>query len=291
MESILRDQKIRTGHIAIFLCLSVFVIATTAIARGQDGLLKVYFLDVGQGDAELIVTPSGQQILIDGGPTNQVMDELGIIMPFYDSTIDIVLATHKHSDHITGLMSVLDKYSVSKIVDTNRGHDTSEAKEWQIRKELEGSELMVAKTGDEFDFGDGVKIKILYPDTVSVDYKTKNPNNDSIVAMLEYGSLRILLMGDVELPVEKEILSKKINIDADIIKIGHHGSKTSSGIGFLNVVSPIVGIIEVGAKNSYGLPSDVVLSRLETLAIKYYRTDVDGTVKLSSNGKYFKITK
>ena len=291
MGSISRDRKIRVGHVAISLCLVVFAITTTAIAKDQDGLLKVYFLDVGQGDAELIVTPSGKQILIDGGPTNQIMGELGTIMPFYDSTIDMILATHKHSDHITGLISVLDKYDVSKIVDTNRCYDASEAEEWQMRKESEGSELITAKTGDEFDFGDGVKIRILYPDIVPADYKTKNPNNDSIVAMLEYGNLRILLMGDAELPVERDILNKKINVDANILKIGHHGSKTSSTSSFLNSVSPAVGVIEVGAKNSYGLPSDVILSRLETLAIKYYRTDVDGTIKLSSNGKYFKITK
>ena len=291
MESISRDRKIRVGHVAIFLCLVVFAITTTAIAKDQDGLLKVYFLDVGQGDAELIVTPSGQQILIDGGPTNQVIDELGTIMPFYDSTIDVILATHKHSDHITGLLGVLDKYDVSRIVDTNRSYSASEAKEWQAKKELEGSELIIVKTGDEFDFGDGVKIRILYPDIVFADYKTKNPNNDSIVAMLEYGGLRILLMGDAESPVKKEILNKRINVDANILKIGHHGSKTSSTLSFLNSVSPTVGVIEVGAKNSYGLPSDVILSRLETLAIKYYRTDVDGTIKLSSNGKYFKITK
>ncbi len=285
------DRKIEIKHIAIFICLLVFAVATTAIAKDHDGLLKIYFLDVGQGDSEFIVTPSGQQILIDGGPTSQVVSELGAIMPFYDSTIDMVLATHKHSDHISGLLGVLDKYDVAEVIDTNRNYDSTEATEWQSKKELEGAKLIDAKTGDEFNFADGVKIRILYPDVAPTDYKTKNPNNDSIVAMLEYGNLKVLLAGDAEAPVEKEILNKKIDIDADVLKIGHHGSKTSSTLNFLNAVSPTVGVIEVGAKNSYGLPSDVILSRLESFPIKYYRTDVDGTIVLSSNGNNFTITK
>jgi competence protein ComEC len=290
-KKMFEDRKLGLGHVTILVCLIVFAVATSAIAKDQDGLLKIYFLDVGQGDAELIVTPSGQQILIDGGPTNEIVGELGEIMPFYDSTLDMILVSHKHDDHISGLMGVLDKYTVNEIVDTNRNFDTAGAKEWQIKKEFEGAKLINTKAGDEFVFEDGVKITILYPDTAADNYVTKNPNNDSIVAMLEYGNLKVLFVGDAESSVEKQILNQKIDIDADVLKVGHHGSKTSSTLSFLNAVSPSVGVIEVGAKNKYGLPSDVILSRLESFPIKYYRTDVDGTVELSSDGNSLEITK
>lgn len=284
-------KRIEPVHVVIIAILSVFAIATTGLASSNDGLLKIYFLDVGQGDSGFIVTPSGQQILIDGGPSDVVISKISSRMPFYDKDIDVLIASHKHSDHISGLMNVLDRYDVKNIVDTKIGYASSEVSKWDQLKRVEGANEIEAKAGGYIDLGEGIAITFLHPDSTLEGKASKNPNDDSIVAMLQYKNFRVLFVGDAGAKVENAMMASGINLSADVLKVGHHGSATSTSTKFLSAVSPKVATIEVGSKNTFGHPSPIVISRLENNGIKYYRTDADGDIEVVSDGNFFKVNK
>ena len=252
-------------------------------------MLKVYLLDVGQGDAIFIEAPNGNQVLIDGGPDNKVIQELAKVMPFYDRDIDMVVVTHPHADHVAGLIGVLERYDVKNIVQAKEGYNSPVVPVWQDAVRNEKANEIEAVAGKIIDLGNDVFLKIIYPKESLVGRTVKNPNNSSVVMMLDYKDTEVLLVGDIEAKIEKELLND--DIDADILKVGHHGSKTSTTAGFLEKVSPQVAFIEVGAKNTYGHPSAEVLSRLEKSGIKYYRTDLDGHMEIISDGETIQVKK
>lgn len=274
------------GLVLISAVLSFMAVGASAIG---DSSLRVYFLDVGQGDAIFIQNANGNQVLIDGGPDNKVIQELSKIMPFNDRSIDLVILTHPHADHVNGLIEVLRRYDISQILENYYAYNTPEYGEWNKLK----SEAVVtqASVGQTIDLGLGAKIKILYPfPENSGQQPVNNPNNASVVAKLIFGNESVLLVGDAELPVEKKMIAMGEDLDSDFLKAGHHGSKTSTSEELLKAVTPKAVFIEVGAKNTYGHPSPEVLNRLDNFGIKYYRTDIDGTVKLILNGRDYSIS-
>jgi competence protein ComEC len=283
-------KQFRIIHLITLLCLSVFALSTYSIASHKDGLLRVYFFDVGQGDAIFIESPSGSQVLIDGGPDNTVMQKLGMVMPFYDKTIDVVVMTHPDADHATGLISVLKTYDIGHIVysDITSGSDLYDA--WENIVSSEGAKIIDPIAGKIIDLGDGAFLTVLNPLTSLVGTEEKEKNDSSVVLVLKYGENEILLTGDVEIKGERHLMLGGLDINTDVIKAGHHGSKTSSSEEFLSAVSPDVAIIQVGAKNRYGHPSPEVISEFENYGIKYYRTDINGDIKLISDGKNYLIS-
>lgn len=277
-------------HLVILLCLSVLTFSTYSTAQEKDGLLKVYFFDVGQGDSIFIETPNGNQVLIDGGPDNSVLSELAKAMPFYDRNIDVVVATHPHADHIFGLIEVLDRFEIANIIEAKDRYVSPVFDRWQEKVGKEGARETEALAGKVIDLGNDVYLRILYPFKSYDGAVLKKPHEANVVILLEYKELEILLTGDMEMSVERQLLLDSRDISADILKVGHHGSRTSSSDSFLDTVNPEVAVIQVG-KNSYGHPTQEVLSRLENFGIKYYRTDLDGTVKLISDGENYQIEK
>lgn len=284
-------RKLSLTHLIIFLCLSVFAFSTNSIASQKDGLLKIQFFDIGQGDAIFIETPSGLQLLIDGGPDNRVLSKLGEVMPFYDKDIDIVVASHPHADHIVGLMDVLGRYEVKNIVEAKESYKSPEFKAWQEAVAGEGAIEIEAIAGKVVDLGDGVTLTVLHPFKSVAGDSPKNPHDDGVVILLRYGELEVMLTGDMEAKVERRLILGGYNLDSDVLKVGHHGSKTSTSEEFLSATSPEVAIIQVGAKNRYGHPAPEVLNRLENFGIKYYRNDIDGDIKLVSDGENYQIIK
>ena len=285
----MQNKRFSLIHLVIILCLSVFSFSTHSIASQKDGLLKVYFLDVGQGDSIFVETPNGNQILIDGGPDNKVIQKLAKVMPFYDHDIDVVIASHPHADHIAGLINVLERYEVKNILQAREGYNSPVVPAWQDAVQGEGANEIEAIAGKIIEFGNGVVLKIIYPKESLEGQTVKNPNNSSVVMVLDYKETEILLVGDIEAKVEKELLND--NIGADILKVGHHGSKTSTTVNFLEKVSPQVAFIEVGSKNKFGHPSPEVIQRLENSGIKYYRTDLDGHTEVITDGETFQVKK
>src|SRR3989344_6241750 len=143
----MRKRQLSLTHLIIFLCLSVFAFSTHSTANQKDGLLKIYFLDIGQGDSILIETPSGRQILVDGGPDNKVLQKLGEVMPFYDKDIDLVIVSHPHTDHFVGLLDVLDRYEVKNIIEAKEEYNSPQFKLWQNAVNDEGANGIEAITG------------------------------------------------------------------------------------------------------------------------------------------------
>ena len=284
-------RKLSLIHLVILLCLLVFSFSTHGIASQRDGLLKVYLFDVGQGDSVFIETPNGNQVLIDGGPDNTVLQKLGEVMPFYDKDIDMLMVSHPHADHIVGLIEVLNRYEVKSIIEAKESYNSAEFRAWQEAVKDENANEVEAIVYKIIDLGNDVTLTILHPFESVTGDNPKNLHDDVVVAMLKYGELEVMLTGDMETKVERRLIMEGYDLDSDILKVGHHGSKTSTSEEFLSAVSPEVAVIQVGAKNRYGHPSPDILKRLEDYGIKYYRNDIDGDVELVSDGKNYKIIK
>jgi competence protein ComEC len=248
----------------------------------QPNNLEVVFFNVGQGDSIFIETPQGYQVLLDGGPDSTVLKELEKEMPLFDRTIDLIILSHPDSDHIIGLLEVLKRYEVGHILWTGIEKDSSEVEEWNSLLEKEGAEIFIAKENLRISFGDS-DLDILYPFNSLENEIIDNVNNSSIVFKLIYGNTSFLFVGDIYKEIEAEVLSKKINVNADILKIAHHGSKTSTSEDFLIAVSPNAAVISCGEDNSYGHPHSEVLDLLNKYGINIFRTDLKGTIKLISD--------
>ena len=256
------------------------LVLTFFVSRAARDGLKVYFFDVGQGDSIFIETENKKQILIDGGPSNSVVNNLAEAMPFWDRTIDLVILTHPDKDHIAGLPEVLKRYWVKGIVETGIECEKAECLAWKELKEKEKATIIFPKLGDSLILDENTKILILSPFADIAGEKVSKANNTSIVAKLVYGEHSVLLTGDIEKQIEEKLVLAGVDIDSDYLKIPHHGSKTSTSEKFLDKISPELAFISLGLKNPYGHPHREVVERLEKRNIKYYRTDEVGTILL-----------
>ena len=277
-----RDKKLGIYFLIILAYLNV--LAWIAVFDlGQDDL-EIIFFDVGQGDSIFIETPQKHQVLIDGGPTSAVLEKLGKEMPFYDRTIDLIILSHPEHDHLAGLLEVLKRYKVENVLWTGVLRDTAEFEEWQRLLEEEGATIKIAQFNQVVWLGvpsdQTARIEILYPFENLEGQTIKNTNNSSIIARLVFQEKAILFTGDAYKSVENELIQKNIDLKSNILKIGHHGSKTSTSEKFLEKVMPELAIISVGAKNSYGHPNLEVLEVLERYDIKLLRTDQEGDIKI-----------
>ncbi len=250
--------------------------------------LKIYFLDVGQGDATLIKY-SGQVILIDGGPDNKILQRLGETIFFGQRQIDLVILTHPHDDHFAGLVEVIKRYQVKKII-TSGIKVADPAYEALINLIQNKSIELVDYPGpNELMIGD-LKLRFIYPFTNITQQNFDNLNNASLVTLLSYGDIDCLLTGDAEKLVETRLIDYyQTDLQAEVLKLGHHGAETSSSEEFLKLVDPQAAIISVGQDNKYNHPALAVIRRLDRLGIKKYQTSELGTVKLKTNGHWLKL--
>jgi len=248
----------------------------------QPQLLEVSFFDVGQGDAIFIETSQGHQILIDGGPGSAVLEKLGAEMPFWDRTIDLIILTHPEHDHIAGLIEVLKAYEVENILWTGVIRNTAEYKEWKECIKNEGAEIKIAEAGQKIKAGK-VYLDILYPFENLEGQKLKNINNTSIIARLVFGQNSFLFTGDIFKSVERKLVDEGVDLSSNVLKVGHHGSKTSNSEEFIQEVLPEIAVIQVGGDNSYGHPHQETLETLGKYDIRVLRTDLNGDIKIISN--------
>jgi len=257
--------------------------------------LEVNFFDVGQGDAIFIKTPSGNQILIDGGPDSKILEKLGKEMPFWDRGIDSIILTHPERDHLAGLIDVLKSYKVENIIWTGIKREIPEAKEWENLIEKEKARVFIANSGQKVLLPEGV-IEILFPFENLEGEKFENSNDTSIVAELIFNKNSFLFTGDISKSTENDLVFSE-NLNTDVLKVAHHGSKNSTSEDFLEKVLPKIAVISVGKKgdsnpdcdnkerNPYGHPNCEVLERLKNFGIKVLRTDIDGDIKIISDGE------
>jgi competence protein ComEC len=323
-------RRRRTGRraaleraVAALACLAVasILFAFESRATGAAGTLRVWFFDVGQGDATFIVTPTGEQILIDGGQDLAVLAKLGQVMPIWDRTIDAVVATHQDADHIGGLAAVLERYDVARIVWNGDEKDTDVAAAFEAARISEpGVAPELGRRGNVLAFGD-VTLTELWPDPSAL--RDEDANAASIVYRLDYGDTSVLLMGDATEEVENKMIQrtegpkepdgpkgtedavlvlgswnflsdsadepdgtevKEYFLDIDVLKAGHHGSATSTSYAFVWATRPEFAVVSCGEDNRYGHPHPVVLERLAGAGAVVFRTDLDGDVLLTSDG-------
>ncbi len=253
----------------------------------KSDFFRVSFFDVGQGDSALIVTPGGQTILIDGGPDNKVLRELSKVLPFWYRQIDLLVITHAHDDHITGLIEVLCRYKVKNILYNNLRFETPALNSLINIIKKNNNKLTEAKTGEVISFDNNCSISIL---EATKDIQ-KNDNDYSIVTMFNCLNKKVLFSGDAGEVIEKEILLKGINFQANIFKVSHHGSVSANSQNFLKEIKPQVAVISVGALNKFGHPSALIIDRLRQLPVDIYRTDKDGTVNFLANYKTIVLKK
>lgn len=266
--------------LATLLISVIFVWAV--LLQDKEKNLKVYFLDIGQGDAILIETPSKKRVLIDGGRNRKVVSEIGKILPFGARRIDIVIATHPDADHIGGLPEVVSRYKVGMLFEPGVLEQNELNDELHERALKKGVTTTLARRGQIINFGDGTKLTILFPDRDVSNFET---NDASIVARLDYGESSFLFTGDAGIKTENILITVDPKIlDTDVLKAGHHGSRTSTSLSFAQAVTPEISIISAGKDNTYGHPHKEVLSILEKTGSEIVSTAVVGTIKLESDG-------
>ncbi|MEX1026787.1 MAG: ComEC/Rec2 family competence protein [Candidatus Paceibacterota bacterium] len=280
-------------HLPIVLVAALAVVTVllyTAVYQvASRDTLSVTFLDVGQGDAALIEAPNGAQLLIDGGRGARVIRELGGAMPFWDRSIEVVLATHPDSDHIGGLVDVLRRYSVAALV------RSGVASESGVDDALLGAagaarvDVRELRAGDTLRLSPRVHFDILFP---PVDPSGMDPNDASLVGRLVYGDTSFLFSGDAPKAVEEYLADIYTeNLRSDVLKVGHHGSDTSTALAWIGWSSPEYAVISAGEDNSYGHPHADVVERLERFGIKVLETAKEGAITFESNGERVRLVR
>lgn len=282
-------MKTRVPHQALLMSTFVLLVANVGILvyllrPSPEAVLTVSFLEVGQGDAILIEGPTGIDILIDGGRDRSVVRELPRVMGALDRTIDMVVATHPDADHVGGLPDVLSRYRVSYVLTPGRDAESNQNARFldAVSKE-QGAVLMHAKEGMRIHLGDGAYAEVLHPED-NVE-KLRDTNDASIVMRVVYGDTEFLLTGDAPMWVEDRLVKEYGEmLRSDILKAGHHGSKTSTGDAFLGVVDPEVVVISAGKDNSYGHPHAEVLENIFESGATAVSTAEIGTITFVSDG-------
>ncbi|OHA83636.1 MAG: hypothetical protein A2481_04135 [Candidatus Yonathbacteria bacterium RIFOXYC2_FULL_47_9] len=269
--------------VLVFFLFANILIWTVTLRADRAGVLTVAFLDVGQGDAIYVEAPNGNQVLIDGGSSSgALLRALGQVMPFYDRSLDLVLATHPDQDHVGGLPAVFGRMKVDGVVTTENISGTGAYAAFEEAIKNERAYRVLARMGERIVLDEGVVLEVLFPDRNSRGWET---NMSSIVARLSYGDNSFLLTGDSPQAIEKYLVSKKGGtLHSTVLKLGHHGSRTSSSPTFLSAVSPEYAIISAGKDNKYGHPHKEVTELLSSLKIPTINTADQGTIIFRTNG-------
>ncbi len=263
--------------ILLLLNLGVFL----ALVKTETKL-HVAFLDIGQGDAIFIQSPTGRQVLIDGGKDRSVLRELGKRMSPFDRSLEMVIETHPDADHIGGLPSVFERYRVGAYLSPGVEGQTSYVHALSAAVHEEQALRYEVRRGDRIELGGGAYLEVLFPDR---DVSNVETNTSSLVMRLVYGETSFLLTGDAPESIEQYLISLGGELESDVLKAGHHGSKTSTGEAFLSAVAPGAVVISAGKDNSYGHPHEEVVSRVEASGARIYRTMGEGAVVFESDGK------
>jgi len=263
--------------------LATMAVLVTVIATSMpDEKLNVSFLDVGQGDA-ILIQQGSQQVLIDGGPSPQAINvELGRQMPFWDRTIELVVLTHPDQDHLAGLVEVLKRFRVEKVLDPNLDRDSPLYEEWQRLIIEKNVEKTTARAGQQIDLS-GATLTVLHPPDTLLRNTGADGDNNGIVLRLETGHISFLLAADIRREAELHLITQRAALNSTVLKVAHHGSDTSTSQEFLSAANPQMAVISVGRDNKFGHPSPDVIARLEQkLDVDHiYRTDHHGTIRFT----------
>jgi competence protein ComEC len=282
----------------VILCI-VSIVAVgcgNTTVQSQQGSIKpaeaavaVHFIDVGQGDAILIKTPQ-KTILIDSGDIDQ--KEKKIVQYIKNQgikTLDVVIATHPHADHIGGMQAIFDAFTVKQLYDSGQTTTSQLYKQYLVTIKQKKIPFAVARTGENIDLGDGIILEVLAPREPLITGTNSDLNNNSLVTRLVYGKVSFLLTGDIEKEAESVLIKQGSSLKSTVLKVPHHGSNTSSSSGFIKAVKPEVAIISCGINNDYHHPHPSTLKKYEQVNTKLYRTDINGSVVVTTDGEQFQV--
>jgi len=271
----MKNKKIIYGVILLLFVLAI-ILGLIIFGSNKD-FLTVNFLDVGQGDA-ILISQGKKQVLIDGGPSGQkMMEKLGTYVPFWDREIEVILITHPDSDHIEGLVSVLQNYKVDVIIETDVASESAVYAKLQDLIKEKNIQKIKGTRGTKIKISEKNELEILNSQDENAAAQ-KETNSSSIVSKLTVGNEKFLFMGDLPSENEIKLISQNVDLSAEILKVGHHGSKYSTSTDFLNKVGPEDAVISAGKNNRYGHPAMETLDRLKNKKINILRTDVVGDI-------------
>lgn len=254
------------------------IIILILILKLPNGSILISFLNIGQGDAIYIRTPDDYHILIDGGPSVKILEELADIMPLYNRTIDILILTHPHSDHVNGLVEILKRFSVRNIIIVGTPYNNPYYQKFLELINEYHINLYFADSSNDIKLGRDVYIDIVWPVTSKAGIYFENVNNTSIALKLLFNNHKILLTGDAEIEEEREIIESGFEISADILKSGHHGSRTASLNEFLSEVNAKIAVIQSGEENDFGHPHKETLRKYYDRNMLVKRNDLEGRI-------------
>ena len=251
-----------------------------------EGALTLHFFDVGQGDATLVTTPAGENILIDGGPRASGQALCGYLDALGVQKLDRVIATHPHEDHIGGLVAVIPRYEIGEVVMPYYPATTKVYRDLLTAIDQKGLSITPAAQGMALDLDSQTAWQVLWPPEDAESAAGDNPNNASVVLRITFGEDAVLLTGDAEKEVEAQLEGE---LNSGLLKVGHHGSSTSTSAAFLKKVAPGFAVIMVGQDNSYNHPNAKVVQRLTQAGAQVLRTDEAGTITLQSQGQGWQL--
>jgi len=259
-----------------------------------EGQLQIYALNVGQGDGFLIISPEGKSVLIDAGPAGAGDDVVAALRKRRIGSLDLAVATHPHADHIGGMRQVIEKISVKNFLDSGQVFASDEYERLLRTIKNNRVKFIAAKRGMKFDLDSGVKLEAFNPQGDDQWITKVRPNGsvenaNSVVLRLSYGDFSMLFTGDAEFETEALMMKSAAPLRAQVLKVGHHGSRHATSGKLLDAVNPEAAIISCGDDNKYGHPAQPTLDRLRRANVKVYRTDLSGEIAIITDGKKFDI--
>ncbi|MEK7650736.1 MAG: MBL fold metallo-hydrolase [Patescibacteria group bacterium] len=283
--------KIKWAIVLILFLANIFVWRAVFLAE-HGGKLTLAMLDIGQGDAIFIQDSVGHQILIDGGPDQKILARLPALMPVSDRSLDLLIVSHPHADHIAGLVEILNRYEVGAVMEAGAVYSSAIYAEWHRLLAEKKIPIIPAFRGEKISLARGAALEILAPFEDWRGRSAKEIHDSMVVARLTVNGRGLaMLTGDMETDLEDKLIASanesenKQSLEAIILKVGHHGSKTSSGRNFVQKVSPSYAVISVGTDNRYGHPYPATLATFENLNIKTLQTNQTGTIVFEISDK------
>lgn len=282
----------RSIVILAIIAALLYLIIQAANTRTSDQL-TITMLDVGQGDAIYLRLPTNEDILVDTGPDDRVLAQLGQTMPIGDRTIELLIISHNHADHLGGLLSILEKYEIKQLWISGALHEGEQFQKTQAAITAKQIPTTQVKVGDRLTIAE-TELTVLFPPPDSLNLLPADQHDATVVVKATYRQFCLLLTGDLNTGQghhEDQILSYaaslNIPLDCPALKITHHGSSSGSTLPFLQVVTPEIALISVGQRNRYHHPAPTVLERLKEINATIYRTDQQGAITIKTNGQHY----
>ncbi len=270
-------------YFLLALLLANFFVFYALYFEDRHGILTVAFLDIGQGDSIFIDAPHGNQIIIDGGPTDKTIEEIGKLMPFYDRSLDMLMVTNPDKDHYTSFINILHGYTVGTVLEPGTNSPSASYRELETRIAEKKVPRVLARRGMEIVLDKNVSFFVLFPDR---DVSKLATNDGSIVGKLVYGNTSVLFTGDSPQKIENYLIARDATyLKSDVLKVGHHGSRTATGEPYVQAIAPDYAVISDGKNNKYGHPHKETLDTLNKFHIPILRTDQLGTIIMKSDGR------